>query len=448
MPKTNVRWSSQLAFIFATSGAAIGLGNIWRFPYVAGQNGGGAFVLVYLVCVLGIGLPLMMAEILLGRHGRQNPEESIGLWAEQAKVGRGWKWVGSLTVLSAFIILTFYIVISGWVLHYFFLSVTGHFHQLDVADTHRIWQSLHNNFAMQALWTSLVVAATIIIIAAGVHQGIEKVVYVMFPILIILLVILLGYAWQSSSFTQGLAFLFQPDFYRLNMHTILEAVGQSFFSLGIAVGVLMMYGAYLPETNSVSQTSLAVSLADTGIALLAGMAIFPVLFSQNLTPGQGSSLIFKTLPLAFSHMPFGGLFAALFFLMLEIAAFASAIGFLEPAAIWLKERLSIPRPLAAWIMGIIVWLIGLLHIASMSIWPDTKLLDMNLFQWAQQITAKVTLPLGGLLVALFCGWRLPAQVLRAQLHTRFNWLFWGWLWTLRAVAPIGIILVLVGAFLY
>jgi NSS family neurotransmitter:Na+ symporter len=388
-----------------------------------------------------------MSEILIGRHGRQNPERSVEYCAQQAGISGHWRWLGSLTVLSAFIVLTFYMVISGWVLHYFFLSVSGQWNELSVGQAHQTMQQLLGNFPLQAFWDTLVVAGSVLVIAAGIHQGIERVVYVMFPLLVILLFILFIYALNAGNMADGLRFMFQPDFSKITFHSILAAMGQAFFSLGIALGILIMYGAYLGSEYSITYTSIAVSAVDTGIALFSGVVIFPILFAYQIAPAQGSSLIFETLPVAFSHMPFGNLFAALFFLMLEVAAFASAIGFLEPCAIWLKERIEMPRPLAAIIMGAIIWLLSLINITSFNLFKQVHILGLRFFDLSEAITAKFTLPLGGLLLALFCGWRLPSSMLKSELHTLHPAVFKVWLWCLRIITPIAIVVVLVNTFI-
>ncbi len=446
--KTNVRWSSQIAFIFATAGAAVGLGNIWRFPYLTGQNGGGAFILIYLACVIFLGVPLMMAEIILGRHGRQNPENTMLSCAREIRAAKAWKWVGTVTVASAFLILSYYLVIIAWVFHYFLFSLTGNLNNITSAAAQSEFDGLMNDFNYQLLLDSVLTLGTAGVIALGIHRGVEKVAYILFPSLIVLLGILFIYALNSGGFTQGMDFLFSFDLHKVTGQSVLNALGQAFFSLGISSAVLMMYGAYFRSNLSIAKTSLAISAIDTGIALFSGLVVFPIVFSQMLSPNAGPSLIFITLPVAFGQMTGGSFFATLFFLMLLFAAFTSGVGYLEPAVMWFKERFNISsRPIAALTMGLIVWFFSVLNISSFNILKHATIFGANVFDTLDFITAKITLPLGGLLIALFCGWVMPSRTLRKDLKLIPRWVFMTWLWSLRVIAPIAITIILVGAWI-
>ena len=298
-------WSSRWTFILAATGAAVGLGNIWKFPYVAGQSGGGAFVLFYLLCVLLVGIPLLMAEITIGRWGRQNPIHAIQTIAKEAKRSKYWSLVGGLCLFTGFLILSYYSVIAGWSIEYVFKSALGEFSGATVLSSIGIFHRLTSNLWQMLFWHTVIMLSTGYVIARGIELGIEKAVRFMFPIMILIIILLIGYAMSTDKFTYAMAWLFEPDFSELTPNVMLEALGQAFFSLSIALGTIMTYGAYLPHKSSITSVSTAIAIADTAIALLAGVAIFPIVFSYHLTPSAGPGLIFQSLPLAFAHMPLG-----------------------------------------------------------------------------------------------------------------------------------------------
>jgi NSS family neurotransmitter:Na+ symporter len=324
-------WSSRMAFILAVTGSAVGLGNIWKFPYIAGQNGGGAFVLVYLFCVFVIGMPVMMSEILIGRRGRRNPVATMALLGEEEGHSRHWQWVGAMGVVAGVLVLSYYSVVAGWTMAYVQKSMSGVFAGATAAEVGGVFKSFTGSVLRSSLVHTLFMGSTIFVVARGVERGLEQAVKFMVPALLLLMLVLLGYAINSGSFGVGLAFMFTPNFAALTWDGVLTAMGQAFFTLSLGMGAVMAYGAYLPEETSITSTTAAVVLADTTFAVLAGLVIFPLVFANGLNPSEGPGLVFDTLPLAFGQMPGGALFATIFFILLSFAAWTSALGVMEPA---------------------------------------------------------------------------------------------------------------------
>lgn len=431
-------WTSRWAFILATTGAAVGLGNIWKFPYIAGENGGGAFVLIYLLCIALIGVPIMIAEIMLGRQGRQNPACAIGLVARHSGRRKGWQVVGFATILAGFLILSYYSVIAGWALDYVFQAALGHFTQRSAQDIDSLFEALISSPWKLMLWHSLIMAGTIFVVAMGVQKGLERSIRFMFPTMLVLMIVIVLYSMQTGYFGHGLSFLFKPDFSKITANGILMALGHAFFTLSLATGSIMMYGAYLPKNISIPSTTLFVAGADTLIALIAGLAIFPIVFANGLQPGAGPGLIFKTLPIAFGQMPAGAFFATLFFVMLVFAAFTSAISLLEPTVAWFIEKAKMSRYTAALVSGGLIWLLGLGTIFSFNIWQNVKMFNLNIFEFLDYLTANIMLPLGGLAIAIFAAWRIKKAFALAELEIADGLLYKSWKYVLGIIAPIAI----------
>lgn len=435
------QWSSRLAFILATSGAAVGLGNIWKFPYIAGENGGGAFVLFYLICVAVLGIPIMMAEVMLGRAGRQNPASTMRTLALESKHSRYWGLVGGLGILAGFLILSYYSVIAGWSLDYVFQAALGHFSSQTPAQIDQLFQDLVSSPYRLIFWHSLIILATVSVVIFGVEKGLERAVRFMFPAMLGLLLVIVGYSMQTGYFSHGLHFLFHPDFHKLTPNAMLIALGHAFFTLSLATGSIMMYGAYVPQGISISKASLFIAAADTSIALIAGLAIFPIVFAYGLEPGAGAGLIFKTLPLAFGRMPYGELFATLFFIMLVFAAFTSAISLIEPSVACAIEKFSISRTRATLLIGSAIWLLGFGTVFSFNIWSEYKMFGMNFFDAIDYLTANIMLPLGGLLVAVFAAWFMKKDIVLFEMKANGGVIYKLWHYALAYVAPIAISLV-------
>ena len=439
-------WNSRLGFILAATGSAVGLGNIWKFPYIAGENGGGAFVLVYLVCIALIGLPVMMAEVLVGRRSRQSPITAYETLSNQAGVGVIWHKIGWLGVLAGFLVLSFYVVIAGWALAYVFEVARGVFVDASAEQVGQHFGQFIANPWIVGFWGTLLLWTALGVQSLGVNHGIERAVEVLMPGMLILLLILVGYAYVEGDFARGVSFLFEPDFSKLTADGVLIALGHAFFTLSLASGVMVIFGAYLPAGVSIGGTSIIVAIADTLIALIAGMAIFPIVFAHGLEPSSGPGLIFTTLPIAFGEMAFGTLIGTLFFTMLVFAAFTSAISLVEAFVAWIIERFGSSRRKAIVTVGMAVWLLSFGTVFSFNIWSDPIIFGKNFFDALDYLTANVMLPLGGLLVTLFVGWRIKPAVTTEELAMpEHSVRFQLWLWIVRIVAPLAILLVFLRA---
>ena len=439
-------WSSRMAFILAVTGSAVGLGNIWKFPYVAGQNGGGAFVLVYLVCVVVIGLPVMMSEILIGRRGRRNPIATMALLGKEEGSSSKWSWIGIMGVVAGILILSYYSVIAGWTLAYIIKSATGAFVGASAETVTGEFGSFVGQWRMIGLSHTIFMGLTIFVVARGVERGLEQAVRFMVPALLLLMLVLLGYSINSGYFGEGLAFMFTPDFDKLTWNSVLAALGQAFFTLSIGMGAIMAYGAYLPEETSITGASVAVVTADTSIAILAGLAIFPLIFANNLDPADGPGLVFVTLPLAFGQMAGGVFVSTIFFVLLAFAAWTSAIGLMEPAVAWIVERFNRTRAQAAVMIGLTVWFVGIGSVLSFNVLADFKFLAGTIFDNIDYLTSNIMLPFGGFLIVVFAGWVMCRNSTSDELGSSGTW-FRVWRFLARFVAPVGILFVLAHAVL-
>ena len=438
-------WSSRLTFILAVTGSAIGLGNIWKFPYVAGANGGGAFVLVYLICILVIGFPIMVSEILLGRKGRRNPITSMQLLGKEETGSQSWKIVGFIGLFAGFLILSYYSVIAGWTLHYFTLSVTGGFDELDTNQVNLLFSELTSSISTQAIFHTFFMVMTVIIIARGIKNGLEKAVKIMMPALLFIMVILLIYSITQGDFAKGVDFLLKPDFSKITAESILAAMGQAFFTLSLGMGCIVMYGAYLPKNESIVKTSLTIIFCDTLIALLAGLVIFPIVFDNNLAPTDGPGLIFLTLPLAFSDITGGMLFGSLFFILLGFAAITSAISLLEPSVAWMIETQNVQRSTSAIIIGSVIWLLGFLTILSFNDLSEFTFWKGTLFDNFDYLASNILLPISGLLFTIFASWFMTRSSSRSELSDVSPIVYAIWKFLARVVAPIGVIIIFLNA---
>lgn len=437
-------WSSRLAFVLAVTGSAVGLGNVWKFPYVAGQNGGGAFVIVYLLCVFLIGMPVMMSEILIGRRGRRNPVATMALLGEEEGSSRRWQLVGGMGVLAGILILSFYSVIAGWTLAYIVKSATGVFAGASSDVVGAQFGGFVGDWRAVALCHTLFMALTIFVVARGVERGLEQAVRFMVPALLVLMLVLLGYSITSGHFAEGLSFMFTPDFSKLSWDSVLAAMGQAFFTLSIGMGAIMAYGAYLPEETSIMGASTAVVTADTLIAILAGLVIFPLVFANGLDPADGPGLVFQTLPLALGQMPGGAFFSTLFFILLSFAAWTSALGLMEPAVAWLVEHYNRTRAQAAVIIGGLIWALGFGTVFSFNVLANVRFYKGTVFDNLDHLTNNIMLPLGGLFIAVFAGW-IMARNSTAEELGGVGLVYRLWRLLARYVVPVGILFVFLKA---
>lgn len=450
-------WSSRMAFVLAVTGSAVGLGNIWKFPYIAGQNGGGAFVLVYLLCVVLIGMPVMMSEILIGRRGRRNPVATMALLGKEEGSTSQWQWVGGLGVIAGIFILSYYSVVAGWVLAYIPKSFNGEFAGKSAEEVGAIFSAFTGSWSAVLAAHTMFMGLTIFVVARGVERGLEQAVRFMVPALLLLMLVLLGYSINSGSFGAGVEFLFTPSWDKLTWGSVLAALGQAFFTLSIGMGAIMAFGAYLPEETSITGATGAVIVADTGIAILAGLVIFPLVFANGLSPGEGAGLVFETLPLAFGGMRGGVIFSTIFFVLLSFAAWTSALGLVEPAVAWLVEHYNRSRAQAAGIIGALVWFVGLGSVFSFNLLSDLRFLVRvdtdgdgvkdaygTIFDNVDYLTSNIMLPLGGLLITVFAGWVMCRNSTADELGGAGG-TYKTWRLLARFLAPIGILIVLVNA---
>jgi NSS family neurotransmitter:Na+ symporter len=445
----NRSWSSGLTFILAAVGAAVGLGNIWKFPYVAGVSGGGAFVLVYLGCVIVVAIPVLIAELLIGRCGNGSPPVAMRNVAESAGRSRLWSGVGYMGMVVGYLIATYYSVIAGWTLVYIFKAANG-FAGASAADVATQFDELLADPQTMTIWHTVFIGIAMLIVARGVRRGIERVVKLLMPALFVMLVVMIGYAAVAGDFAAGVDFLFSFDFSKITGAAVLNAIGQAFFSISVAMGLMMVYGAYVPKDVSLTRSAMIIAAADTLIALLAGLMIFPIVFANGLDPAEGPGLIFKTLPTAFVDMPGGTVFGALFFLLLAFAAVTSIIAIIEPIVAYAEDRWDMKRTTACLVFGVLGWAIGVLSVLSFNVWSDVTPLAMfsafdgkTIFDLIDYFTANIMMPLGAILIALFVGWRMQPELLEGDLSFYHPVLYKTWVWSIRVVVPVAILGILV-----
>jgi NSS family neurotransmitter:Na+ symporter len=440
-------WSSRLMFVLAATGSAVGLGNIWRFPYITSENGGGAFVLVYLACIAIVGLPILFSEIVIGRRGRMSPINSLKELADDAGASRSWTGLGWLGIIAGFLVLSFYSVVAGWTLSYGF----DYLQQLvlgapAITDPGEKFGELLASPGKLIFWHAVFMILTVGVVALGVEEGLERAVSVLMPTLFVLLVILLGYGMSTGHFNEAVGFLFSPDWSRVSGSMIVTAMGQAFFTLSLGMCAIMAYGAYLPSDVNVPRVGIAVAFADTSVALVAGLAIFPIVLAFGLDPeGGGAGFIFTALPLAFNEMPFGIAYGMAFFLLLSVAAWTSSISLLEPPTAYFVEATNFSRKQIAITVAALTWLLGLLSVFGLNIWSEVTIGGRDIMGAIEFVAADIMLPLGGLLIAIFAGWVLSNRITREELDEKMpSWAFKTWLWLTRVVTPIMILIVLGG----
>ena len=436
------RWSSRWLFVLAAAGSAVGLGNIWKFPYIAGENGGGAFVLIYLLCIAAVGIPIMVSEVLLGRQGRSSPIHTMRKLAKASGRSQRWSVLGWMGVLAGFLILSYYAVIAGWAVNYVWLSGSGAF---EGASAQAVGQSfddfLASPFELIAYQTAFMIL-TIWIVGRGVTKGLEAAIRWFMPLLFLLLIALLVYSFNSGGFDQGFAFMFDMKWDAVTADSWLIAMGQAFFTLSLGMGTMMAYGAYVPDDANLGTTVVTIAALDTLIAVAAGLAIFPIVFANGLEVAQGPGLTFVTLPLAFGQMPFGSIFGALFFLLLSFAAITSAISLTEPALSFLVEEYNAKRQRVAISLGVICWALGLGTVFSFNVWSDVTFVGgLTFFDSVDYFSQNILLPLGGMLITFFAIWLLPRGMVEQQLGIENPILGWAWKVVAGIVAPLGVLAV-------
>ena len=436
-------WSSRWTFILAATGSAVGLGNIWKFPYMAGDNGGGAFVLIYLACIFVIGIPIMLGEIMIGRRGRSSPANTMSFLAKEAETSQAWTLLGATGALAGLLILSFYSVAAGWAMAYVF----GGFQETSAQAVSSEFDKFLADPAALLFWHTLFIIITGTIVARGILKCLEAWINTLMPMLFIIIILLCIYAMQTGAFMEGLTYLFKPDFTKINSDVLLAALGQAFFTLSLGMGAIMAYGAYMPADQNIGRTAITVAALDTGVALLAGIAIFPIVFANGLAPTEGPGLVFVTLPIAFANMPLGVLFGTLFFILLSIAALSSSISLIEPGVAWLVESLKTKRAYAAIGLGIFSWTLGVFSALSFNLMSEFKLFGMNFFDFTDFLTNQIMLPLGGIFIAVFVGWVMKKKDVLDELQIEDGIIFKSWFFVIRFVAPVMVAMVLLYFFI-
>ncbi|WP_019593976.1 sodium-dependent transporter [Thioalkalivibrio sp. ALM2T] len=419
---TRQRWTHGYAFVLAATASAVGLGNIWKFPYILGQNGGGAFLLIYLGCIALIGIPVMMAEVMIGRRGRRSPGYAALAVARESRAHDTWAIVGWIGILALFLIMTFYVVVAGWVFAYVPQAASGAFAGASPGEVSVTFQAITTSGPGMLFWTTLVILGTCAVVALGLRNGLERWAGWLMPLLFVLLLVAMGSAMLIGDVSRALEFMFFPDFAALDSHSILIAVGHAFFTMTLASGVLMMFGAYLPQETSIAGTAIGVAIADTAIALFAGLAIFPIVFAYGLDPAAGPGLMFEALPLALSAIPAGVLLATVFFAVLSIGVFSTMLANVQVFVHLLRERFGMHPAGAAMVSGLAIWGLSLVTIASFTgaEWAQIELTLLGrelptLYHLMEHASINILLPLSGLLIALFAGWVIPRHIATMEM---------------------------------
>jgi len=443
----SARWSSRFAFIMATTGAAVGIGNIWKFPYMAGDNGGSAFVLVYLIAVALVGLPAMLGEIALGRLGRANPIDTLSQLALKYRASPKWELVSWLGALALLLILAFYSVVAGWSLGYLFKALIGELNHVNPEASTKLWHYFLSQAPELLLWHTVFMFLTLWVVKLGIHKGLERASVWMMPALLIILLCLVAYSSINGDMKAALEFLFSPDFSKLSPTVLLNALGHAFFSLAVGAGCLLVYGSYLPNNKPLLGNTLIIVILNLLVALLAGLAIFPLVFAYGLPPEGGPGLMFKVLPVAFGLMPYGQFMGCLFFLLLFFAAWTSSISLAEPLVTIAIEKKKWTRHQSSWLIGSLGWFLGVLALLSFNYGQSIQLFGRNIFESMVDLSINILLPLGGLGFVLFSGWIIPATALSQGLNLKeassaFRLIHF----LLRYIAPLGILLILLGSF--
>ena len=429
--------------MLATIGAAVGLGNLWRFPFVAGQNGGAAFLIIYVGFVLLLGLPLMMAELAMGRRGGGSPVASMRKLAREAGASRLWSAIGWISILIPLVGMSYYSIVGGWSVDYVLRAAMNSFAQISAEESENTFNLLLASPWRLLLFHGLFITAGVIVVARGVGQGIEAVSKYMMPAPFAILVILVINSIFNADIARGIDFLFNPQFDKITTNVVFMALGQAFFSLAIGVGVMLTYGAYVPTNVSLPKAAFMIALADTAVAILAGVAIFPVVFAHGLDPAGGEGLIFVTLPIAFGNMQAGYIVGLLFFILLFFAAYSSVLGMLEPVVSYLEEQRGYSRPKMAVLTGFFCWMLGISAALSFNVWSDLRpmaavpyLADKNIFGLLDFSIANFLLPLNAMLIAIFAGWIMTRQSLLEELGVQSAALSLFLRVVLRYVAPV------------
>ena len=437
MDKERVTFGSKIGVILATVGCAVGLGSIWRFPYMVGENGGGAFLLVFLICTALLGLPIMITEFFIGRHSRSN---AAGAFKKLAP-GTQWKWIGYNGVLAAFLILGFYSVVSGWTLEYIWQALSGSLDGKTTEEFTTDFRAFSSSVVRPIVWTVVFVAMTHFIIASGVEKGIERASKVMMPALFFILIALCIRSVTLPGMEEGLAFFLEPDFSKITSSVVLSAMGQTFFSMSIGMGCLITYSSYFGKDTNLQATALQVIVLNTLVAVLAGIMVFPAVFSFGIEPTAGPELVFITLPNIFEQLPFGSLWSLVFFVLLALAALTSTISLHEVATAYIHEEYHLTRHQAAWVVSIGVSILGAIASLSFGVLREYTIGGLIIFDALDYLTAKIMMPLGGMFICIFVGTRIEKRILKEELTNNGTipfYFFHTYAFVVKYIAPIAI----------
>jgi len=435
---THQHWSSRWTFLLAAVGSAVGLGNIWKFPYEAGESGGGAFVLLYLAFVFVVGLPVLIAELSLGRRGQLSPIGAMGKIAKEEGRSKAWSLIGWSGVVGGFVVVSYYSVVGGWVLAYLVKALSG-FTGYDAAQSTATFGAYITDPIYPIISHYAFLLITVGIVARGVQGGLEKAVTFLMPALFILLTVMVIYSGFTGDFSGAVNFLFNPDFGKINLNTVLQALGLAFFSLSLALGSIMTYGSYLTKDMNIPRSAATIAAADSAVAIMAGLAIFPIVFAYGLNPGQSVGLVFTTLPIAFGQMPGGVIVGSAFFFLLSVAAVTSAISLIEPAVSYVEERTGMARSKVAILIGISAFVLGTLSAWGQAgnILGDVKFFGFDIMGIKDFITNNIMMPLGGMFIAIFVGWFISRKNMMNEMVMADS-SFKIWYFLVRYVCPVAI----------
>lgn len=440
MTQHHEQWTSKLGFILATAGSAIGLGAIWKFPYMAGVSGGGAFFFIFLIFTLFVGLPILLAEFIIGRGSQKDAITAYSIFAPHSN----WHWIGILGMITCFILLSFYSVVGGWILLYLFETITGSLSGL----TDQEYGALFNEFIANPVYTVLAQLAfmgiTIVVVAKGVQKGIERAGKIMMPALFIAFIILIIRSLTLDNVSEGISFFLYPDFSNLSSKTILFALGQSFFSISVGVSVMVTYSSYLSKKEDLSKSAFTIVMMNIFISLLAGLAIFPAVFAFGFEPTEGPGLLFVVLPAVFNQMPLGSFFLCLFLILFLFATLTSAFSMLEIIVAAITKGNQAKRKKVTWVTGIFIFIVGIPAALSYGVLGDFTIFNKTVFDLSDYLVSNILMPIGALLISLFVAFKIPKKILLAELSsgsTIGKKIFALWFLTIKYVAPIAIIIV-------
>lgn len=444
MTKQREHWGSRLGFLMATAGSAIGLGSLWKFPYIVGENGGGLFVCIYLFFTLLIGIPTFIAELVIGRSAQKSP---VGAYFHLSKHNQNWKIVGWIAIITCFVVLSYYSVVAGWSVNYLFMSLVQFSSDKSPQEIKQVFDTLASSWDISLLWHCVFMTLTAGIVYGGIRQGIEYWSKILTPALLVILLILFAYSANLEGFNQAFDFIFRPDFAKFKPSSIIKALSLAFFTLSVGLGIILTYGSYMKKTDDIPQTAFTIALMNIVISLIAALTIFPIIFTFNLRPEEGPGLVFETLPVLFERLPATLVISSIFFLLLVFTALTSSISILEVLTANCIELFEWSRKKATLLIAFAVFIFGIPSALSGSgvLFPNwTKLYGMTFFDTVALISDIWLLPINGLFAACFVGWFFQKETLREEFlkGSTWGWFFRPWLSMVRYLVPLGIALII------